>query len=656
MRARVTDNRSVLVVSPDELTRAELSGTLRGAGYDVREAASATDALALARHLPSLVLLDVGVSGFDGFELSRRLKADPRTARLPLVQTSSAFASAEARAVGLGSGAEVCLMHPAAPGELVAVIGALLRATEAETSVVEAGTEWQLTFDAIAEAVAILRADGAILRTNVALRALLNVGPADVTGRSVRAVFSECLDVDDPVLDLSREGAHSRRTSDVRIGKSCYRLVTDPILDERGHAGRFVLVMTDITSLRGLAEAERRRADELLEDKRRKDEFLAMLAHELRNPLNAIATATALLERDAPDQGQSRIGSTIARQVTQLSRIVDDLLDVSRLTRGQVQLQKEATDLKTVLHEAVQTARPYIDAQRQPLILDMPEESVPIVGDSIRLGQALTNLIANASKFSGASRRILLRCEIDRQDDAHPVAIVRVVDEGIGVDPSRLESIFEPFVQGPTGLARSEAGLGIGLTIARRMVELHDGEVTAHSAGPGTGTEFRVVLPLASVRQPHVPPPSAIDGYLREYRPPSLLDVLIVEDDEDAAELMRALFAAVGHRARVARDGISGLAEVLAHPPDVAFIDIGLPRMDGYEVARTIRRSDQGSDVFLVALTGYGRPEDRARALDAGFDVHLVKPLEIRRLTELMEHRPSRTPIGDSAPESSRPH
>ena len=209
------------------------------------------------------------------------------------------------------------------------------------------------------------------------------------------------------------------------------------------------------------------------------------------------------------------------------------------------------------------------------------------------------------------------------------------------------QSIFEPFVQGQTTLARSEGGLGVGLTIARRMIELHGGELTAHSAGLGTGTEFRVTLPLAEERQAIEARPTALDGYLRDYKPPALLDVLIVEDDEDAAELMRALFSAVGHRTRVARDGVTGLAEVLSRPPDVAFIDIGLPRMDGYEVARTIRRSDRGASVYLVALTGYGRPEDRARALAAGFDVHLVKPLEIDRVNELMQQRPrARTQSG----------
>ena len=654
----VADARDVILnVNDDEATRYVLSRTLRRAGYEIWEASSGYEALMLARQIPRLIVLDVKLPDLDGLEVCRRLKADPRTAGIPVLQTSATFVSAERKAEGLDSGADGYLVQPVEPTELIATVRALLRAQDAEANLREASMEWQRTFDAIAESAAILAEDGTILRINRALLALVQSAHDDITGFSVREVFRRRLGIDDPILDLRGEEPPHRRVTEVEAGGCWYRLVTDPIFDEHGRASRFVLVMTDITSLRDLAEAERRRADELLEDNRRKDEFLAMLAHELRNPLNAIATATALEDASPLSEEQSRqVRETVGRQVRQLSRLVDDLLDVSRLTRGRVQLQKEPLDLKVVLHEVVQMARPYLDARRQPLILDLPEEPVPVNGDSLRLGQALANLVSNASKFSEAQRRILLRCEIDRADDAHPVVIVRVVDEGIGIEPSRLESIFEPFVQGQVTLARSEGGLGIGLTIAKRMIELHDGELTAHSAGLGSGTEFRVTLPLVAMRVAGLPQPTALDGYLREYRPPNLLDVLIVEDDDDAAELMRALFAAIGHRTRVARDGISGLAEVLSEPPDVAFIDIGLPRMDGYEVARTIRRSDQGTQVFLVALTGYGRPEDRARALAAGFDVHLVKPLEIQRVHQLIEERPRRRLPDGSHPSDGKTH
>jgi signal transduction histidine kinase len=652
------ESHVVLIVNVDQVTRETLSRTLGEAGYNVREASSGAQALQLARESPRLIVLDVNLLDADGLDVCRRLKRDPLTASIPVLQTSATLVSAQRKVEGLESGADGYLMLPDEPAELVATVRALLRARDAEANLRDAGIEWQRTFDAIAESAAILRADGQILRTNRSLLNLVKASEEDITGRSVRAVFLERLGLDDPILDVTSAPTLERHSADLRAGDCWYRVVTDPIVDEQGQASRFVLVMTDITSLRGLADAERRRADELLEDNRRKDEFLAMLAHELRNPLNAIATATALQERtDITGEEAVHVRATVSRQVRQLSRLVDDLLDVSRLTRGRVQLQKEALDLKSVLHEVKQVARPYLDARRQVLLLDLPEESVMVDGDGLRLGQALANLVSNASKFSEAERRILVRCEIDRGDAAHPVAIVRVVDEGMGIEPSRLDSIFEPFVQGQTTLARSEGGLGIGLTIARRMIELHGGELTAHSAGLGTGTEFRVTLPLAVTRHAIEGRPTVLDGYLRDFTPPALLDVLIVEDDEDAAELMRALFSAVGHRTRVARDGVTGLAEVLSRPPDVAFIDIGLPRMDGYEVARTIRRSDRGASVYLVALTGYGRPEDRARALAAGFDVHLVKPLEIDRVNELMEQRPrGRSRLGSDWDQGARQH
>lgn len=641
----------ILNVNDDEATRDGLSRSLRGAGYEVREASSGHEALALARDAPRLIILGVKLPDVDGYEVCRRLKADPRTAAIPVLQTSATVVSPARPAAGLDNGADGYLVQPVEPTELVATVRALLRAQEAEAGLREAGMEWQRTFDAIAESAAILRADGQILRTNRALLGLMRATEADVVGRGVRTLFRERLGIDDPILDLSSASHPERRTSDVRSAECWYRLVTDPIFDERGHANRFVLVMTDITSLRDLADAERRRADELLEDNHRKDEFLAMLAHELRNPLNAIAAAAALQQHAAVDDAQrSRVAATVSRQVRQLSRLVDDLLDVSRLTRGRVQLQKEFTDLRTVLHEVEQMARPYLDERRQPLRLDVPDEPVMVHGDSLRLAQAFANLMSNASKFSGVGRQIDLRCDIDRQADRHPVVIIRVVDHGVGIDATHLSRIFEPFVQGPTTLARSEGGLGIGLTIARRMVELHDGEITASSAGLGKGTEFCVTLPMVSAPLEASPPAPALDGPLTRHAPPHRLDVLVIEDDEDAAELLRALFAAVGHRTRVARDGVTGLAEVLAHPPDVAFIDIGLPRMSGYDVARSIRRAEQGAHAYLVALTGYGRPEDRARALAAGFDIHLVKPLEIHRVMQLMAQRASR------ASTSQEPH
>ncbi|MGI8671165.1 MAG: response regulator [Luteitalea sp.] len=634
----------ILNVNDDEATRYALSRMLRQAGYEMWEASSGSEALLLARRGPGLVVLDVELPGIDGFEVCRRLKADPRTAAIPVLQTSATFVSAQHKVQGLESGADGYLAQPVDATELIATVRALLRAQQAGAGLQEAGREWQRTFDAVAESVAILRADGTILRVNRALLILARCTADALANQPVGKVFRDRLGIDDPIVDRLVLRDRKRQTADLRAGDAWYRIVADPMLDPMGRLDRIVLVMTDVTGLRALAEAERRRADELLHDNRRKDEFLAMLAHELRNPLNAIATANALQDQDgARDEHNVRLRSTVTRQVRQLARLIDDLLDVSRLTRGRVQLQMEAIDLKTVLHEVVQMARPSLDARRQPLVVEVPDEPVTVHGDALRLGQAFANLVSNASKFSEATRPIVLTCAIEPHVGRAADAVVRVVDEGMGIEPSRLDAIFEPFIQADQSLARSLGGLGIGLTIARRMLELHNGSLTAHSAGLGTGTEFRATLPMIPTAASATA--SGPGDRHRAHEHGEALDVLVVEDDEDAADLMEALFASVGHRTRVARDGVAGLAAMFAQPPDVAFIDIGLPRMDGYELARTIRRSEQARGVFLVALTGYGRPEDRARALDAGFDVHLVKPLEVSRVSDLLSARVHRAEL-----------
>ena len=387
------------------------------------------------------------------------------------------------------------------------------------------------------------------------------------------------------------------------------------------------------------AEADCRRAlAELVMVDRRKDEFLAMLAHELRNPLNAIAAANSLLERAGPqDAENARLREIVARQTRHLTRLVDDLLEVSRVTQGQVHLQSEAVDLRETIADALSSLAPQLDARRRQVVTEVPSEPVMVDGDPVRLEQVLVAIIDNACKYSEPDTRIRLTCVIRAED-----VEVGIADEGVGIDPAQLDSIFDVFVQADRTLARSVGGLGVGLSIARRLVELHGGTVTAWSAGLGRGSQFLIRLPvLASGVQPArvEPTRAASDGHRQ-------LDVLVIEDNRDTRELMRCLVETWGHRVAVAADGTSGLAAALTVPPDVALVDIGLPGLDGYEVARRLRTSAAGRDVLLIALTGYGQPEDSARALGNGFDVHLVKPVDAAQLERLLIDRSSAKAVG----------
>jgi CheY-like chemotaxis protein len=359
----------------------------------------------------------------------------------------------------------------------------------------------------------------------------------------------------------------------------------------------------------------------------RVDEFLAMLAHELRNPLNAIAAAVGLQAQLAiDDPRQPRVRATIERQVRHLARIVDDLLEVSRLTRGQLQLQKSAVDLRSVVEQAAQVGAKWADAGSGRIRFTLPAEPLTLEADGVRLEQAFLNILDNAVKYSDAESPI--EVSVDRGTDQ--TATVQFVDHGIGIEPAQLDEIFDMFVQLDRSLARSLGGLGIGLTIARSLIELHGGSILAESAGQGLGTRIVITLPLSAAADPQAEAPEAA------LSAPAVghLDVLIVEDNPDAAELLRVLLESWGHGVRVVRDGLAAVTAASRDVPHVGIVDIGLPGLNGYEVAERLRANPETRSMYLVAITGYGRPEDRARASAAGFDDFIVKPLDF----EALEH------------------
>ena len=356
-----------------------------------------------------------------------------------------------------------------------------------------------------------------------------------------------------------------------------------------------------------------------------KDEFLAMLGHELRNPLAPIFTAIQLLRM----RGElSREHEVIERQVVHVMRLVDDLLDVSRITRGKVRLERQRVELSEVTARAIEMACPLLEERRQRLAMAVPARGLVVHGDPSRLAQVVSNLLTNAARYSPVASQVTVRA-----DRCGATVRLAVEDEGIGIEPAMLKPIFHQFVQGGEAGGRAEGGLGLGLAIVRSLVGLHGGRVWAESEGPGTGSRFVVELPACEETALDEPAGGASGPEAGHQS----LRVLVVDDNEDAAGLLAQVLEALGYSTRTAPDGPTALEVAAAFDPEVALLDIGLPVMDGYELAGRLRASRPGRPLRLIAVTGYGQESDRARSRDAGFEAHLVKPVDLAALRRVME-------------------
>jgi signal transduction histidine kinase len=377
-----------------------------------------------------------------------------------------------------------------------------------------------------------------------------------------------------------------------------------------------------------LAELQRR-AEELAETDKRKDEFLATLAHELRNPLAPVRNALQILRL----AGDNRLATEQARammdrQVQQLVRLVDDLLDVSRITRGKVELKKERVALSSAVATAVETSRPLIEAARHELTVTLPPDTIELEADPTRLAQVLSNLLNNAAKYTNPGGKIWLTAE--REGDRVAVSIR---DTGVGIPPELLPRVFDLFMQVDRSIEKAQGGLGVGLTLVRTLLEMHGGTVEVRSEGLGKGSEFIIRLPLAPERRPL---PGDVERHGDAATPLPLLRVLVVDDNVDAAQSLAMLLRMLGQDVRTAHNGHSALEAISGSMPEIAFLDIGLPGMSGYELARRLRHEPGGDAVLLVALTGWGQAEDRRRSTEAGFDHHLTKPADPASLKGLL--------------------
>ena len=378
---------------------------------------------------------------------------------------------------------------------------------------------------------------------------------------------------------------------------------------------------------------ERKRAEEALKEvDRRKDEFLATLAHELRNPLAPLRNALEIMRLAADNPAAVRQARELMeRQVQQLARLVDDLLDVSRIMRDTIELRKERVELAAVVARGVETARPVVSAHGHELAVCLSPEPIWLEADVIRLAQVLGNLLTNAAKYTERGGRIWLTAG---QEGAE--IVLRVRDTGIGIEPTMLPRLFGLFVQAERSLGRSQGGMGVGLALVRKLVGMHGGSVEARSEGLGHGSEFIVRLPAAA-RARQGDASSGAEGVVPP-TPPARQRVLVVDDNRDAAESLAQMLRLDGHEVWVAHDGRTALNVALGHPPDLAFLDLGMPGMDGYELCRQMRSQPALAGALLVALTGWGQEEDRCRSQEAGFDRHLVKPAEPQSLRRLLAH------------------
>jgi two-component system, sensor histidine kinase len=359
----------------------------------------------------------------------------------------------------------------------------------------------------------------------------------------------------------------------------------------------------------------------------RQNEFLAMLAHELRNPLAPISNAAAMLERVATDAALVKIQNVISRQIDHMARLLDDLLDASRISTGKISLQKGLVPLSDVVTRAVEVSQPFIDKRRQVLTVDLPVAGPLVDCDSVRLAQVFSNLLINAAKFTPDEGRISFSAGIDSGE-----LVVMVRDTGTGIAPEVLPHIFELFMQGAHSLDRTDGGLGIGLTVARSLVEGHGGKISARSDGPGKGSEFVVTLPLPlpdAVAQASVPTVQQVPVARR-------CRVLLVEDNVDANDTLKMLLEYDGHEVSAAYDGKTGFAMAVSQEFDVVVCDIGLPGMSGIEFVQQLRRARRGAGPLVIATSGYGHPDDRSRAIASGFDEYLVKPVAGARLLRLI--------------------
>ncbi|MBD1872297.1 response regulator [Nodosilinea sp. FACHB-131] len=648
---------TILHIDDNEANRYIVRRILQNAGFAVVEAATGLAGLeALALHQPVLVILDVRLPDLNGFEVCRQIKADPQTRFVPVLHLSASFVKSQDKAEGLDSGADSYLAQPVEPIELLATVRSLLRVRQAEELALISAREWQTTFDAINDSVCLLNQQGEILRCNQAMMRLFGKPAEDILGHVHHELMNATLGVGDGTCFHLAKETHQRQLLEVRSQERWFAKTMDPVLNEFGTFTGAVLILVDITNrkqiederkqaeitlqernlrLDSLYETTREQADQLRQANRIKDEFLAVLSHELRSPLNPILGWAKILQTKQQDAAKTQYAlATIERNARLQAQLIEDLLDVSRILQGKLSLNTVPVSLPFTIKSALETVQLAAEAKSIQIETIFEPNVGQVLGDSGRLQQVIWNLISNAVKFTPQGGRVQVRLEQIEEVEEHvsphrsvSYAQITVSDTGKGITASFLPFVFDYFRQADSTTTRNFGGLGLGLAIVSHLVELHGGTVQAASLGEGQGSTFTVRLPVIAVSKSHPDHPSAHERSELRFNG---LRVLFADDERDSRELVTFLLEQQGAKVTQVESAHEALNQLQQAEFDLLISDIGMPDMDGYGLIRHVRERspEQSKDILAIAITAYAGESNQQKVLAAGFQQHITKPIE----------------------------
>jgi signal transduction histidine kinase len=627
----------ILNVDDDDGGRYVKTRILHRAGFQVVEAINGTDGLALARlYLPDLVLLDIQLPDINGLEVCRRIKSDPRLSSILVLQTSAAATGLEDRIKGLEGGADNYLVTPIDADELVANVRALLRLGGVQKELRDSDERFRQLADNIQDVFWMFDAiNGEVLYLSPAYEPMWKQAAGLLYLKPdawIDAVFEEDRErISESFASLKETGSYDQEFR-LHDGKSWVRDRAYTVKNEEGQIYRIARITSDMTTVKEM-ENLLRSADS------HKDEFLATLAHELRNPLGPIRNAVALLDLRAQNQQGNSLAheaedkkyrNIISRQVDHLAHLVDDLLDVARISSGKIELRLDELEMRQLLTAAVGNASVWMLQREQTWHMQLPLFDVWIHGDEVRIAQAINNLLHNASKFTPNGGHI----EIEMEVGVDEVLTISIRDNGIGIVQENLSHIFEMFAQHGTAPEKASDGLGIGLALSSRLIQMHKGRVFAASPGLGQGSVFKIELPILRTDWAEENPDDKAVAYERAHDEPAR--ILLVDDNPDALEILSLLLGELGFVTFTAINASSALEAARTQRPDIAILDIGLPGVSGYELAEQMKRDASLNHIRLIALTGFGAEQDVKKAQGAGFSAHIAKPAQIDQLLALL--------------------